>query len=221
MEQVKRKRLIKCYSNNLLKLIQNILHKLTDNLPLEPKRMIISLLSKQKTNSNTSYNFTLPLQARHLIRVCHDFPGKSFETYNKRQFVKRFGITMYVTRDNANLPLKRIMRSVFYKHPDLKCAFEAIHVSRFLDNPPGFNPSKHSRIGNIIYLLDSPALADKLRNYPEDFKFQCGGGFTVTLKGGIRDTQLTAQFTKAFSSSVMLGATAEAMRNAQQTHAGS
>ena len=145
-----------------------------------------------------------------MIRVCSDFPNLAFETYNKRQFVKRFGITMYVTRDNANLPLKRIMRSLFYKHPEIKSAFEAIHVSKFIDNPPNFNASRRSRIGDVIYLLDSPSLADKLRAFPEDFKFQCGGGFTVTLKGGIRNTQLSTQFTKAFSSSVMLGSAAEA-----------
>ena len=198
----------------------------TNLLPNLPS--IYTLLKIIKSNLYITLNIfhtnrlpNLPPQARHLIRVCRDFPEFSFETYNKRQFVKRFGITMYVTRDNANLPLKRIMRSVFYKHPDLKSAFEAIHVSKFVDNPPDFNPSRRSRIGDIIYLLDSPTLADKLRHYPEDFKFQCGGGFTVTLKGGIRGTQSSAQFTKAFSSSVMLGATAEAMRNAQQTHAGS
>ena len=84
---------------------------------------------------------------------------------------------MYVTKDNANLPLKRIMRSIFYKHPEIKCSFEAIHVSKFVDNPPGFDPSRRSRIGDVIYLLDSPALAEKLKPYPEDFKFQCGGGF--------------------------------------------
>ena len=156
-----------------------------------------------------------------MIGVCTDFPGLALETYNKRQFVKRFGITMYVTRDNANLPLKCVMRSIFYKHPDIKSSFEAIHVSKFVDNPPGFNPSRRSRIGNVIYLLDSPYLADKLRAYPEDFKFQCGGGFTVTLKGGIRGSQLNTQFTKAFSSSVMLGSAAEAMRNAQHAQGGS
>ena len=83
---------------------------------------------------------------------------------------------MYVTRDNANLPLKIIMRSIFYKHPEIKCSFEAIHVSRFIDNPPRFDSSRRSRIGDVIYLLDSPALADKLRAFPEDLKFQCGGG---------------------------------------------
>ena len=46
------------------------------------------------------------------------------------------------------------------------------------------------------------------------------GGFTVTLKGGIRGSQLNTQFTKAFSSSVMLGSTAEAMRNASQGQGG-
>ena len=166
----------------------------------------------------TLHSFTsLPPQARHVIRVCNDFPGMSFETYNKRQFVKRFGITMYVTRDNANLPLKRIMRSLFYKNPAIKSSFEAIHVSKFVDNAPDYNPARRSRIGDVIYLLDSPSLADKLRAYPEDFKFQCGGGFTVTLKGGIRGSQLTTQFTKSFASSVMLGAAAEAMRNAQNS----
>ena len=167
---------------------------------------------------NYTYTYLLPPpQARHVIRTCDEFPELAFETYNKRQFVRRFGITMYVTRDNANLPLKRIMRSLFYKNPTIKSSFEAIHVSRFVDNPPDYNPAKRSRIGDVIYLLDSPALADKLRAFPEDFKFQCGGGFTVTLKGGIRGSasHLSTQFTKSFASSVMMGAAAEAMRNAQ------
>ena len=127
---------------------------------------------------------------------------------------------MYVTRDNANLPLKRIMRSLFYKNPALKSSFEAINVSKFLDNPPDYNPARRSRIGDVIYLLDSPTLADKLRAYPEEFKFQCGGGFTVTLKGGIWGSQLNAQFTKSFSSSVMMGAASEAMKNAQSSYGG-
>ena len=167
-----------------------------------------------------TYTKLITYQARHVIRICADFPGWSFDTYNKRQFVKRFGISMYVTRDNANLPLKRIMRSLFYKNPGLKSAFEAIHVSRFIDNPPDYNPARRSRIGDIIYLLDSPSLADKLRNYPEDFRFQCGGGFSVTLRGGIRGSQLSTQFTKSFSSSVMMGAAAEAMKSAQSGHGG-
>ena len=69
--------------------------------------------TENKTNTY-AYSKTLLPQARHVIRICMDFPGMAFEMYNKRQFVKRFGITMYVTRDNANLPLKRIMRSLFF-----------------------------------------------------------------------------------------------------------
>ena len=112
-------------------------------------------LLTSRTYENTYNILAIPTslltqQARHMIRVCTDFDGLAFETYNKRQFVKRFGITMYVTRDNANLPLKRLMRSIFYKHPDLKSSFEAIHVSRFLDNPPGFNPSC------LLYTSPSP-----------------------------------------------------------------
>ena len=155
-----------------------------------------------------------------MIRTCADFPGWSFETYNKRQFVKRFGITLYVTRDNANLPLKRIMRSLFYKTPALKSAFEAINVSRFVDNPPDYTPNRRSRIGDIIYLLDSPSLADKLCAYPEDFKFPCGGEVLVTLPGGIRNSQLSTQFTKSFSSAVMMGAAADAMKSAQSRQGG-
>ena len=208
------------YYTNILtqyKLLYYVKNKSHYNLPYYSKQ------NKNKENLpiypiNIS-NYYLPfyLQARHVIRTCTTFDGKAFQTYNKRQFVKRFGITMYVTKDNANLPIKRIMRSLFYKNPAIKSAFEAIHVSRFTDNPPGFNPARRSRIGDVIYLLDSPTLADKLRAYPEDYKFQCGGGFTVTLKGGIRGPQqLSAQFTQAFSSSVMMGSAAEAMQNAQK-----
>ena len=126
---------------------------------------------------------------------------------------------MYITRENAGLPFKRIMRTLFYKNPGIKCSFEAINVAKFIDDPPNHNPSKRSRIGDLIYLIDSPELADKLRSYPEDFRFSCGG-FNVTLRGGIRGSHLNAQFTKSFSSSVMLGAASEAMRNAQANAGG-
>ena len=91
----------------------------TINLQLMEKVQIKFRLQKNqsenKTNTYTyAYSITPLPQARHVIRICTDFPGMTFETYNKRQFVKRFGITMYVTRDNANLPLKRIMRSLFF-----------------------------------------------------------------------------------------------------------
>ena len=146
------------------------------NLMEQVDNKLVSTNILYKYRDITYLKLSLLSQARHVIRVCSDVPNMAFETYNKRQFVKRFGITMYVTKDNANLPLKRIMRSLFYKNPAIKSSFEAIHVSRFIDNPPDYNPARRSRIGDVIYLLDSPALADKLRAFPEDFKFQCGGG---------------------------------------------
>ena len=108
----------------------------------------------------------------------------------------------------------------FYKYPDLKSGLEIISEATFTDNHPDWTPDKRSRIGDKIYLLDSPELAKKLQKYPEDFKFHLSEGFSVTLRGGIRGDDVTNQFTNSFASKVLLNSGTEAMRGAQQDATG-
>ena len=166
----------------------------------------------------STLNLTLMNQVRHKIRSFDQVDGYAFETYNKRQFVKRFGISMYVTKENAAIPFKRLFRNLIYRYPGLKCPLELINRATFKDNPPNYDRTKCSRIGDVIYLIDSPMLADKLRDYPEDFRFSISSGATVSLRGGIRGHQLSAQFSANFTSSVMIGSAAEAMQNAHNNH---
>ena len=74
---------------------------------------------------------------------------------------------MYVTRENAAIPFKRLIRNLMYRYPALKCSLELINRSIFKDNPPGYTADRRSRIGDMIYLIDSPALAEKLKAFPE------------------------------------------------------
>ena len=102
-----------------------------------------------------------------------------------------------------------------YRYPALKCSLELINRSTFKDNPPGYTADRRSRIGDMIYLIDSPALAEKLKAFPEEFRFAISNGASVSLRGGIRNQQLTTNFSAAFTSSVMINSAAEAMSNAQ------
>ena len=63
----------------------------------------------------------------------------------------------------------------------------------------------------MIYLIDSPVLAAKLRDYPEDFRFAISNGATGSLRDGIRTQQLNTNFSAAFTSSVMIKSAAEAI----------
>ena len=62
---------------------------------------------------------------------------------------------------------------VAFKYPALRCKLRIVHKSTFTDNPPNQPPGKRSRIGDVIILLDGLELNDRLKNFPEDFKFFC------------------------------------------------
>ena len=167
----------------------------------------------------STVNLALMNQIRHEIHLYTGYPGFRFETYNKLRFIKRYGISLYLPRENAGYKFRTIGRTLFYKYPDLKSAIEIISEATFTDNHPDWTPDRRSRIGDKIYLLDSPALAKKLQKYPEDFKFHLSEGFSVTLCGGIRGDDVN-QFTSSFASKVLLNSGTEAMRGARQDAAG-
>ena len=121
----------------------------------------------------------------------------------------------YVTRENANIRPVRLLRSLFFKNPQLytptikflcKSTFEADHP----DKPPG----RRSRIGDAIFLFDSPDLAEKLKPYDEDHRFAISNSANITIKGGVRGND-GPNFAAALTSSVIGGASAEAMKGAQ------
>ena len=88
--------------------------------------------------------------------------------------------------------------------------------STFTSDHPDKKPEARSRIGDRIFLFDSPTLAEKLRPFPEDKKFMLNRGFSVTIKGGHRGNGITDIFAHAVTSSVIKSAAAEAMANAQE-----
>ena len=136
------------------------------------------------------------------------------------RFIKRYGISLYVPRENAGFKFRTIGRTLFYKYPDLKSSLSIISEATFTENLPDWTPNRRSRIGDKIYLLDSPELATKLQKYPEDFRFHLSEGFSVTLRGGLRGEDVGTQFSSSFASKVMLTSTAEAMKSARQNTQG-
>ena len=163
----------------------------------------------------STVNFQLMSAARHAIRLYQGHPGYRLETYSKSQFVQKYGLTIYVTRENANLRPVRLLRSLFYKNPSLhtptikflcKSTFESDHP----DKPPG----RRSRIGDAIFLFDSPELAEKLKDYDEDYRFAISNSANVTIKGGKRGND-GVSFAAALTSSVIGGASAEAIQGAK------
>ena len=168
----------------------------------------------------STVNLQLMNQIRQAIRLYTGHKDYTFETYNKLRFIKRYGISLYVPKENAGYKFRTIGRTLFYKYPDLKSPLDIISESTFTDNHPDWTPNRRSRIGDKIYLLDSPELAKKLERYPEDFKFHLSEGFSVTLRGGIRGTAVSNQFTSSFASKVLLNSTAEAMKNARDNFTG-
>ena len=163
----------------------------------------------------STVNLQLMSAARHAIRLFQGHPGFRLETYSKSQFVQKYGLTIYVTRENANLRPVRLLRSLFFKNPSLytpkikflcKSTFEADHP----DKPPG----KRSRIGDAIFLFDSPELADKLKDFDEDHRFPISNSANVTVKGGRRGND-GVSFSAAVTSSVIGGSSAEAMQRAK------
>ena len=65
---------------------------------------------------------------------------------------------------------------------------------------------RRSRVGDAIMLFDSPALAENLKKYDEDHRFQINSGFTVTIRGGDRDTN--GSLTQAITTSILNSAAA-------------
>lgn len=134
----------------------------------------------------STVNLQVMSQVLHEIRVFQDIKGIHFETCNKALFVKRYGISMYVSKEHAGLSAHRILQGVFYKHRDIYTRnVTLLSKHRFESNLPGFQIGQRSRIGDAIFLFDSPELAGKLEKYNEVFRFTFFRGFNITLKGGV------------------------------------
>ena len=120
----------------------------------------------------STLNLPLMEEARHAIRTFNGHPGFKLETYNKAQFVKKYGISMYVPKENANHPPQRLIRSLFYKNPSLRTKkIMFLCKSTFDSDPPGHPAGKISRIGDAIFLFDSPELAANLYPFQETQQF--------------------------------------------------
>ena len=158
----------------------------------------------------STINLPLMEQVRHAIRIYTGVAGHKFESYAKSSFVKKYGITMYLPANQAGFKDTRILRTLAYKYPALRCKMRIIHKSTFLSDPPNHPPGKRSRIGDSILLLDGEELNERLASFPEDFRFFINDGFSVTLKGGFRGEDTGVQLSKQFRSSVIIGAAAVA-----------
>ena len=157
---------------------------------------------------------TVPLmeKVRHTIRIYNGVAGHKFESYAKSSFVKKYGITMYIPGNQAGFKDTRLLRTLAYRYPALRCKMCIIHKSTFLSDPPNHPPGKRSRIGDAILLLDGEELNERLANFPEEFKFFINDGFSVTLKGGFRGEDTGVRLSQQFRSSVIIGAAAEATK---------
>ena len=161
-------------------------------------------------------NLTLLQAIRHEIRVYGGLQGYCFETYNKAQFVQKYGITCYVPKDYACIAPSRLLRTLFYKYPNLYTKeIRLISKSTFTSDPPGHPTGRRSRIGDGILLFDSPALADKLQHYDEDFRFQLSKSFSLTLKGGQRGQQSQTLIAPSVTAAVYASAQAQAGPSSQ------
>ena len=162
-------------------------------------------------------NYRLFNEVRHAIRIYQEIEGFRIETYEKAEFVKKYGLTMYVPRDNANLSPTTLIRTLMFKCRELYTK-DIVLLSRstFKTDHPDKPPEARSRIGDRIFLFDSPTLAEKLRPYPEDKKFLLNRGFSVTIKGGHRGNDVIDIFSHAVTSSVIKSAADEPMANAQE-----
>ena len=127
---------------------------------------------------------------------------------------------MYVPKDNANLSAGQLLRTLFFKYPDLYTPnITLLSRATFEDDHPDKPPEKRSRIGDRILLFDSPTLSDKLRKYDESHKFTLNKGFSVTLKGGVRGNSLSDNVSPIALTKLMKSAAAEAMANAEEAAA--
>ena len=125
---------------------------------------------------------------------------------------------MFVPANNASVRPARILRTLAFKYPALRCKMRVVHKSTFTDDPPNPPPGKRSRIGDVIVLLDGPDLNARLKDFPEDFKFFVNDGFSVTLRGGARGDDAGIQLASQFRQSVVVGSAAEAVRVAAASH---
>ena len=162
-------------------------------------------------------NYRLFNEVRHQIRIYRGIDGFRIETYEKAEFVKKYGLTMYVPRDNANLSPTTLIRTLMFKYKELYTK-DIVLLSRstFTSDHPDKKPEARSRIGDRIFLFDSPSLAEKLRRYPEDHKFLLNRGFSVTIKGGHRGNGIADIFAHSVTSNIIKSAAEEAMANAQE-----
>ena len=64
-------------------------------------------------------NYPLFNAVRHYIRIYTQIEGYRVETYEKAEFVKKYGLTMYIPRDNANLCPAKLIRALMFKYPEL------------------------------------------------------------------------------------------------------
>ena len=160
----------------------------------------------------STINLPLMEAARHHIRSYDKQAGCRFESYAKSAFVKRYGVSMYLPREQAGLSDKRILRALVRKYPDLNTNIRVITRTTFTEDHPARPPSRRSRIGDVILLLNGDEFYLRLRKYSEEFKFYLSQGFSVTLRGGIRGSDPTPNLSTQFASSVILNSAAEAMR---------
>ena len=158
----------------------------------------------------STVNLPLMAKVRHSIRIYSGHAGYKFESYAKSSFVKKYGITMYIPANQSGFKDTRLLRTIAYKYPALRCKMRIIHKSTFLTDPPNHPVGKRSRIGDAILLLDGEELNERLSKFPEDFKFFINDGFSVTLRGGIRGEDNGVQLSAQFRQSVFIGAAAEA-----------
>lgn len=128
----------------------------------------------------TTVNLSLFKLLRYSVRCYDEVPNFRFETYIKSEWVSKYGHSMYIPKDNANINVKRILRA-----PNMKCKLRILTTSTFTDDPPGRLPGQRSRIGDMIVLMDGEELSVKLRPYPEDHRFAISAGFSVTIRGGL------------------------------------
>ena len=165
-------------------------------------------------------NYQLFKRIRHAIRVYTGLTGHRVETYEKAEFVKKYGLTMYVPSDNANLTAAQLIRTLFYKYPELYTPDIVLLCRTTFDKDlPDKPKEKRSRIGDRILLFDSPTLSEKLRPYSDDKKFFLNKGFSVTLKGGVRGNAVSDNVSPNALSKIIKSAAAEAMANAEKAAA--
>ena len=165
----------------------------------------------------STINYPLFNAVRHHIRAYTHIEGFRVETYEKAEFVKKYGLTMYIPRDNANLCPAKLIRALMFKYPELYTKdITILSRATFTSDPPDKDPAKRSRIGDRIFLFDSPSLAEKLRPFPEDKKFFLNRGFSVTIKGGHRGNSVTDLFSHTVTSTIIKSAAGEAMAKPQK-----